>query len=316
MKSYPRIWQKLFASPLMLHAPARQAFERVLLARMSGDETVISSASINARSPQASERIRPAAGRADVGEPGEPMHDWIGFEQDYAATKKQLRISNIYNVYGDVAVVQIHGVIDKMISQFEMDCYGGCDLADVDQALSLAASNPNVSRVVLDIDSPGGSVIGVADTATRIAALRETKEVHAFIPAMACSAGYYLASQADVISAAQSAIVGSIGVYCAILDASKYYEEEGLQMQFIKAGNFKTMGTDWRPLTPEETALLQQGVDANYAAFKAACTSLREIDDSTMQGQWFDAATGYELNLVDELTGATLDEYVSALLLS
>jgi protease-4 len=165
------------------------------------------------------------------------------------------------------------------------------------------------------IDSPGGSVIGVPDTAARIAALRATKEVHAFIPAMACSAGYYIASQADIITAAQSAIVGSIGVYCAILDASEYYAEEGVKMQFIKAGQFKTMGTEWRPLQPEETALLQAGVDANYAQFKAACTELRDIADTTMQGQWFDAAQGAELNLVDQISGATLDEYVSELLL-
>jgi signal peptide peptidase SppA len=314
MKAYPRLFQKLFAQPLMLHAPARQAFEHVLLGRMNGEDHLVPASAL-ATSPQAKAQMG-TGNRAEIGQPGSPMQDWIEYSRDVRATKQQLRIENIYSVYGSVAVIQISGVIDKMISQFEMECYGGVDLADIDQALSLAAADPRITRVVLVIDSPGGSVIGVADTAARIAALRDTKEVHAFIPAMACSAGYYLASQADIISAAQSAIVGSIGVYCAILDASEYYAELGAKMQFIKAGAYKTMGTEWRPLTPEETTFLQNGVDRDYAAFKAACTALRPIADSTMQGQWFPASQAAELNLVDNITGATLDEYVIELLLS
>ena len=315
MKAYPHLFQKLFAQPLMLHGPVRQSFEHILLGRMFGEESSVPAAAL-ATTPQASAQMGLSPARAAIGQPGIPDQEYIGYVRNWQATQQQLRIESIYSVYGSVAVIRIQGVIDKMISQMDIDCYGGVDLADVDQALSLAAADPRITRVVLVIDSPGGSVIGLADTAARIAELRQTKEIHAFIPAMACSAGYYLASQADIIAAAQSAIVGSIGVYCAVLDASEYYAELGAKMQFIKAGQFKTMGTEWRPLSPEETAILQAGVDANYAEFKAACTALRKIDDSTMQGQWFPASQGAELNLVDVVTGATLDEYVIELLLS
>lgn len=315
MKTYPHLFAKLFGQPLMLHAPVRTSFERTLLAHIFGETTQPGQHSHSGQHTIPAATTGPITGRSDVGQPGQPDQRYISAVRDWKATDKILRLENIYQVYGSVAVIQIHGVIDKIISQFEMDCYGGCDLADIDQALSLAANDPRIERIVLDIHSPGGSVIGVADTAARIAALRATKEVHAYIPGLCCSAGYYLASQADQISAAQSAIVGSIGVYCAILDASEYYAELGAKMQFIKAGQFKTMGTEWRPLTAEETAFLQTRVDANYAAFKTACTDLRTIADSTMQGQSFYASEALDLNLVDELTGATLDEYVSALLL-
>jgi len=285
MKSYPHLFSKLFASPLMLHAPVRTSFESQLLSRMLGESA-----------PMAVHISKP---RADDG-----MEDPQG------------RTAQVYKRYSNVAVITIDGVIDKRISSFEMECYGGVDLSDVDAALAQAANDPRVNTVVLDINSPGGSVIGVPDTAARIAKLRETKEVHAYINVMACSAGYYLASQADVIAASPSAIVGSIGVYCAILDASEYYAKMGAKMQFVKAGEFKTMGTEWRPLTPDETKLLQAGVNTNYAQFKAACTALRPIEDSTMQGQWFTAEEGQKLYLVDQLTGATLDEYVAGLLMA
>jgi len=302
----------------MLHGPVRMAFEEHLLSRMHGVAPSVPAHAL-ARSAEVSDVAKETnlpLSRAELDEPGRPDPSWLQFDRDIQAYRKAARLQKVYTRYGDVAVIQIHGVIDKMLTQFEMECYGGLDLADIDQALSIAGADARITRVVLSIDSPGGSVVGVADTAARIASLRETKEVHAFIPAMACSAGYYLASQADQITAAASSIIGSIGVYCAILDASRWYQKEGLEMQVLKAGDYKTMGAQWRALTGEEKAFLQTGVDRNYAEFKKAVTALRSVDDSTMQGQWWPGAEAQKLKLVDQITGATLDEYVSALLLS
>lgn len=286
MKTYAHLFAKLFAQPLMLHAPVRQSFENALLARMQGDSIPV------------------ALPAADTGEIGAKIKD----------RKREYRMASIYATYGNVAVVKIHGVIDKVISDFDMECYGGCDLQDIDNALAQAANDPRITHVVLDIHSPGGSVVGVKETAARIAALRATKEVHAYVAGMACSAGYYLASQADIISAGESAVVGSIGVYIAVLDASRWYAEEGLEVQVLKAGEYKTMGAQWRALTDKEREYLQASVDACYADFKAAVTALRSVDDATMQGQWMSAQAGREQGLVDQLTGATLDEYVAALI--
>lgn len=285
MKTYPRLFRKLFCEPLLLHAPARAAFESELLRRMYGDAAIVTV---------------PAA--AVVEEPQDP-DNW--------------RITSIYERLGRVAVIRIDGVIDKRISSFEMSCYGGCDLADVDTALAHAMQDPRVEVVVLDIHSPGGSVVGVDETYQRILQLAQTKEVHAFVNVMACSAGYYLASAADHISAAPSAIVGSIGVYLAMLDASRWYEAEGLKINVMQGGKWKTMGAEWKELSDEEREKLQGGVDVVYKQFKAAVNVRRpQVEDSTMQGQWMTAQEGMELGLVDALTGATLDEFVTGLLSS
>lgn len=286
MKTYPHLFTKLFCQPLMLRDLERRTFEQALMQHMTGSSggTV---AVINPQAPQALDRST------------------MGWRQQ-----------RIFQQLGDVAVIRIDGVIDKRVSAMDLDCYGGVDLADVDAALSAVAGDAGITRVVLDIHSPGGSVVGVHETYTRIAALTETKEVHAYVNAMACSAGYYLAGAADIIAAAPSAIVGSIGVYIAMLDASRWAEVEGLSMQTIKAGKWKDMGSPWRPLKPEERQLLQADVDAMHAQFKNAVTANREIPEDAMEGQWMTAEKGFALGLVDELTGATLDEYVSALLLA
>jgi protease-4 len=265
----------------MLHPAARMSFENVIMDRMQGHV-----------SPRA---ILP------------PLED----DEDPRASD---RVRRIYSQYGNVAIVTIDGAIDKRVASMDMECYGGVDLCDVDEALAMAR-NGSADKIVIDINSPGGSVVGVAETHARILALCEEKEVHCYINAQACSAGYYLASACDHIAAAPSACVGSIGVYLALIDQSRRLEAHGIKVNVMQGGQWKTVGADYKPLADDERAMLQSKVDKLYADFKAAVNLRRpQVADSTMQGQWMEASEGLELGLVDELTAETLDEYVSRLL--
>lgn len=274
MKAYPHLFAKLFQQPLLLDASVRESFQRQLLGYMQAGGVPVAAVSPEVR-----------AQRVDI-----------------------------YQGIGDVAVIQFHGVVDKQISLADLECYGGLDLNDVDAALSRAATDPKVSTVVLDMHSPGGSVTGVPETAARVASLREKKEVHAYVGTLCCSAAYYIASQCDRIAAAPSARVGSIGVYLALIDESKALEMEGLKVDLIKAGRLKGMGASFKAVTDEERAIFQAEVDGIWAAFKAACTALRDISEEDMQGQSFDGTSAMARKLVDEITGASLDEYVGSLL--
>ena len=287
MKTYPHLFTKLFCQPLLLRDLERRTFEQSLLHHMGMIQQHQTVAVVSPQAPAALDRSQ------------------MGWRQQ-----------RVFEQFGDVAVVHIDGVIDKRVSGFDLECYGGVDLADVDAALSAVQSDAGITRVVLDIHSPGGSVVGVHETYTRLSKLAESKEVHAYVNALACSAGYYLASAADIIAAAPSAIVGSIGVYIAMLDASRWAEIEGLAMQTIKAGKWKDMGSPWRPLTKEEKQRLQDDVNSIHAQFKTAVTANRDIEDDAMEGQWMTAEQGADLGLVDDLTGDTLDEYVTGLLLA
>lgn len=225
------------------------------------------------------------------------------------------RLQRVYQKIGNVAVVRVHGVIDKKISAMDLDCYGGCDLADVDDALSMAENDPDVDTVVLDMHSPGGSVTGTPETAARIASMRKSMEIHSYCSTLCCSAAMWIASQADHVAVARSAIMGSIGVYIALLDETKALEMEGLKVELIKAGRLKAMGASFKELTDEERELLQASVDRTWVEFKKGVTAVRKVDEETMQGQWFDGAEAKKRGLADQVTADSLDEYVSGLLL-
>lgn len=285
---FPHLAAKLYGRPLLLHPPVLSTFGRQLAIRIQGQPL-----------PPAQSRVDPAPAARVVA----PF-----------ARLTSGRVQDICQQAGPVAVITVSGVIDKAISNADMDCYGGCDLRDVDAALAAAAADPSVSHVVLHLDTPGGGVTGVPESAARIRALAQDKEVHVFCDTQCCSAGMWLAAGADVIAAAPSALVGSIGVYFCIMDESAALAEEGISVQIIQAGDLKGMGSSLRPMTAEEAAMFQAEADRLYAQFTAAVTASRAVPPAAMRGQWYAAGEGLGFKVIDVLTQASLDEYVSALL--
>jgi signal peptide peptidase SppA len=98
-----------------------------------------------------------------------------------------------------------------------------------------ADQNPNISSILLRIDSPGGLVNG---TATLADAIKNTsKKIIAYVDeGMAASAAYWLASACDEIVLSQKHDqVGSIGVYTTLHDVKGYYEKMGVNVLEIYA---------------------------------------------------------------------------------
>lgn len=264
---YDQLFTKLFCKPLCLEAGTRAGLERVLLAHMRGQPATLPE--FNARKVDA-------------------------LEADHHA-------DGILELSGELAVVHIDGAIDRQLSQIDRLCFDACDLNDVNRALARIERDDAVKDVLIVINSPGGTVNGVPETARRIADLATRKNVFAFIDGMGCSAAYWLAAACDQIFTTESSMVGSIGVYLAILDASANLEMFGLSIQTIQAGDLKTAGVDWKPLTDAERDHLQNTVDEINATFRGSVLTKRSLAEETMQGQAFFGASSLEAGLVDAI---------------
>lgn len=186
-----------------------------------------------------------------------------------------------------IAVIHISGIISKRAP--DMLCGPTlCDLGLLDQVIEDAGRDEAIETVILDINSPGGCVIGLDETAENLRELAETKRLIAYTDYQACSCGYYLAAACDEIYASPSAVIGAIGTYCAGLDDSRAWEMEGLELKLFRVGSLKAIGHPGKKWTPEEEQHLQETADAAGKQFRSWVGGRREgVPEEAMQGQWF-----------------------------
>ena len=209
-----------------------------------------------------------------------------------------------YEQQNGLVTVRIHGTMLRQVSprQKAIAAICGvrlCSMEETSSALLQAAADPAVHTILLDIDSPGGTVNGTPELAQLVRTIAKDKHVYAFTAGQCCSAAYWVASQADVIYAAPSATVGSIGVILPVVDSSALYDRCGLKMEVFSAGKYKSTGMDGTSLTEEQRDRLTQQVNDTWARFKQAVTRRRTIDETDMEGQSFYGTDARHKKLVD-----------------
>lgn len=142
--------------------------------------------------------------------------------------------------------------------------YHGYDtlLAGMRQALA----DPRVGGLFLRLNSPGGVVAGgLPALAAFMRGARATgntagKPIHVYAD-MAASAAYWIAAQADFISAPSCGLVGSIGAVWIHTDASGALSQAGLKVTAVQFGVAKTDGAGFKPLSPTAEADVQAEID-------------------------------------------------------
>jgi signal peptide peptidase SppA len=205
------------------------------------------------------------------------------------------------NRSGAIAVVPVYGTITQRASMMSL-CEGGTSTQAISNALRQANLDDTVSAIVLDIDSPGGSVYGVAELAAEIRA--SVKPVTAVANSLAASAAYWLGCAASELYVTPGGEVGSIGVWMAHEDWSKALAESGVVTTLISAGKFKVEGNPYAPLDAEAQDFMQSRVNDYYGAFtrdvaKGRKCSTDQVRSSMGQGRVLGADQAKADGMVD-----------------
>lgn len=217
---------------------------------------------------------------------------------------------------GVVAVVPVHGPISSRLHMVQDMSSGGTSAEGIALALRQALAAPNVSAIVLDVDSPGGSVFGIQELADEIAAARGSKPIVAVANGLAASAAYWIAAAADEVVVSPSSQVGSVGVYAAHDDVSKAAEQKGVRRTFVHAGKYKVEGNPFEPLSDEARSELQRTVDRYHAAFVKSLARGRGVSQAAVrerfgEGRMFGAVEAVERGMADRV--GTLEETIGRL---
>ncbi len=176
--------------------------------------------------------------------------------------------------------------------------------------INVLAADPEIGQIILNIDSPGGTVTGVPEAADAIFAARKVKPVIAIVNPLAASAAYWLASQATEIIAVPSAEVGSIGVWMLHMDHSGMFNEIGINPTFIFAGEFKIEGNPFEPLSEAAAENLQGEVDQINRDFIKAVARGRDVSVAKAGGP--DFGKGRTMSAIKAKAGKMIDRIATA----
>jgi len=216
---------------------------------------------------------------------------------------------------GSVAVLGLYGPIVPRASLFT-DVSGATAVQDFQASFREAMEDPAVSAILIDVDSPGGTVDLVPELAAEIRSSRGSKPIVAHANTMAASAAYWIASAADELVVTPSGEVGSIGVYAAHDDISGFQEKTGIKTTLISAGKYKVEHNPFGPLSEEAREEIQKTVNEYYGLFVSAVAkgrgaSSEKVRNEFGQGRMKTARDALSAGMVDRIE--TFDQTLARL---
>ena len=207
-----------------------------------------------------------------------------------------------------IAVIPVNGVIMGEASQ------------QFDRFMKLAENDPHVKAVVIEIDSPGGTVTASDEIHHRITQFKQKKNVPvvATMGSVAASGGYYIACAADYVFAQPTTMTGNIGVLFPRYNVSRLAEKWGVEETTLEStgADYKNAGSMFKPENPDEVKYFQSIIDKSFAQFKGVVSAGRSSKltkpiDQIANGKIYLAAEAEELGLIDKI-GYASDAYAHA----
>lgn len=215
---------------------------------------------------------------------------------------------------GNIAVLPLYGVVTQRGNVVDdVSGPGSASTQRFTQAFRDALADQTVGSILIDIDSPGGSVYGVSELAAEIMQARAQKPVVAIANSLAASAAYWIGCAASEFYVTPGGEVGSIGVWQAHEDWSTAMEEAGVKTTLISAGKFKVEGNPYQPLDVEAQDFMQSRVNDYYTAFTKAVAKgrgvpIEQVRNGMGQGRVLGADAALAEKMVDGIM--TFDEVI------
>tara|TARA_B100000795_G_scaffold85074_1_gene61782 strand:- start:2911 stop:4671 length:1761 start_codon:yes stop_codon:yes gene_type:complete len=195
----------------------------------------------------------------------------------------------------------------------------------ISKAIRKARLDEKVKAIVLRVNSPGGSALASDVIWREMSLAKDEKPVVVSMGDVAASGGYYIACDADKIYASPTTITGSIGVFGIMMNLEELYTDKlGLTFDQVKTNKFADLGSNNRPLSEEEYAIIHQSVVEVYETFTSKVANGRKMTqesvDAIGQGRVWSGSNAMDINLIDAFGGleeaikgaaelAEMDEY-------
>lgn len=176
---------------------------------------------------------------------------------------------------------------------------------DVLEKLQEAEKDDRVVAVLLEVESPGGSVVPSQEMYDAIKRVKAKKPVVSYVRDVAASGAYYTIASSSSIVANRGSMVGSIGVVLQSFHAEKLIEWAKVEPVTLKTGKLKDAGNPARAWTEEDKAYLQALIESTRGQFVVDVKEGRGLSTAAVErmsdGRVVLGPEALELNLIDKL---------------
>ncbi|MCD6347118.1 MAG: signal peptide peptidase SppA [Bacteroidales bacterium] len=182
---------------------------------------------------------------------------------------------------------------------------GGHNLA---KAFRQARNDKRIKAIVFRINSPGGNVLASDIIRREVELAAAAKPLIVSMGDLAASGGYWVSTPGKIILANPTTITGSIGVFGLWPNFEKLVTGKlGVHFDGVQTNKLAGMGNVFRPLQPEERAIIQGQIENTYNKFVQKVASDRNMSEADVdkigQGRVWSGKDALELGLIDRFGG-------------
>ncbi len=139
----------------------------------------------------------------------------------------------------------------------------------IKEQLDRAKGDEQVKAVILEVNSPGGTVSASDEIWNYLVQFRDSSKKPLVVhqAGLAASGGYYISAAGDEIVCEPTVITGSIGVILGGYNFAELLEKYGVKDVSITSGPNKDLLNPAKPVKKEHQEILQSTVDDMYERF-------------------------------------------------
>ncbi len=204
-----------------------------------------------------------------------------------------------------IALLHLSGVISSPSDPGSLLSQQG-NTQDVLNQLDVAMQDSAVQAVIIEVDSPGGSVTASEDLFQKISDVQEGGiPVVTYVHTESASGAYYATCGTDYIYANPTSLNGSIGVILQAYNYGDLLNKYGVRVETYKSGPFKDMLSGTRATTAEEKQIVQGIIDSSYNIFVDHIIKGRKLEKAAVlkvaDGRVLTAQQAKDAKLIDEV---------------
>ena len=166
-------------------------------------------------------------------------------------------------------------------------------------------NDKNVKAILVDLNSPGGTIVGSQTIYNKLKSLGENVPIAVSMKEVAASGGYLISLAADRIFCYKGTITGSVGVILQTVNLNNLLEKIGLEPLIVKSGSMKSVPNPFEKVNEEKKKKIISLVDNMAEQFLNLVIQSRNLSkkeiDLISDGSVFTGAQAKEISLVDEI---------------